>query len=204
MSRISHEKYLIVSARYFSWLIPVLQMILQNRRLRHFKFCRNILEPLLLRIFDWIFRILQYENKYSRKGDGMMKNRKTALLGMIMASVLMVMTACGQDNMDNQNNSGKDNMVNDVTNGTDRNNNTDRNDTLGDDMENLGDDVRDGANDTVDGIQEGADDVIDGVQKGANDVVDGVQNGMDAGENNHENTNTKNEKTDGTENQKNQ
>lgn len=66
-----------------------------------------------------------------------MKNRKTVLLGMIMASVLMVMTACGQSNMDNQNNSNKDNTVNDVTNGTDRNNNTDQNDTLGDDMENL-------------------------------------------------------------------
>lgn len=66
----------------------------------------------------------QYENKYSRKGDGMMKNRKTVLLGMIMASVLMVMTACGQSNMDNQNNSNKDNTVNDVTNGTDRAENT--------------------------------------------------------------------------------
>ena len=37
----------------------VLQMILQNRRLRHFYFFRNILEPVRLRIFDWIFRILQ-------------------------------------------------------------------------------------------------------------------------------------------------
>ena len=191
----------------------VLQMILQNRRLRHFYFFRNILEPVRLRIFDWIFRILQVVHRILNNC-----RRKSILRecsGYLVFDVPVRKqvqqkrrwndeTACGQSNMDNQNNSNKDNTVNDVTNGTDRNNNTDQNDTLGDDMENLGDDVRDGANDTVDGIQEGADDVIDGVQRGANDVVDGVQNGMDAGENNRDNTNTNNEKTNGTENQKNQ
>ena len=100
-----------------------------------------------------------------------MKNRKTALLGVVFAAALMAMTACGQKNTDRQD-TGGENMINDVTNGTDQKDQTNQNDTLGDDMENAGEDLKDGAEDAADGVMDGAEDLMDGTENNTRNTAD--------------------------------
>ena len=95
---------------------------------------------------------------------------------ILMVALVLLFTACGNDNKDNTDSAPAQNGIVDDGDGIideSMDNDANNDNSVGTDMEN-------GVEDAVDGVVDGADDLVDGAADATKDAADGVKDAADS------------------------